>query len=346
MGRKIATVSDNMHDVQGKADMQGFFNDISKMKGFSGMTADQEQQLATAVQNGTVSSQADMDKWLANNHIISANVQTTQDNTQQYALAWNTLKDGINNTGPALAGNLAQLAGYIKSTAGSSNNISQETSTIAFEFKGGLLKTQSDLATFSSNWTTISTATKGSSAASQFYTNLLNSGAITLQTPVASVIQYWQEMSANGLKATSASYKYMQLLQAAANQPAPPPIAGSGTSSFGTHSLPHGQTKIASGGIISEEIFGVGLKSGGTYAIGEAGPEAVVPLGIGGSAAPLPVGHSGGGGGGDVTIVQVSFPNSLTFLNSANQVDELARAIESRLATVRLPHRGVRLSPH
>ena len=69
---------------------------------------------------------------------------------------------------------------------------------------------------------------------------------------------------------------------------------------------------------------------------GASGGEAAQPVSIG----------SSGGGGGDVMIVHVSFPNSLTFLNNANQIDELSKAIESRLATVRLPHRGVRMSPH
>ena len=103
----------------------------------------------------------------------------------------------------------------------------------------------------------------------------------------------------------------------------------------------------ASGGMITEHIIGYGQKTGTQYHIGEAGPEALIPLnggGPSGSLPPLPVGGGGGGGGG--VTVHVSFPNSLTFLNNAGQIDELARAIEARLVTVRLPHRGVRMSPH
>jgi hypothetical protein len=345
MGRKVTSVSNNMNDVQGKADMEQFFNNISQMKGFSGMTVTQEQQLATAVQNGTVGSEPDLEAWLANNHIIAASSKTTAANAQSFSEQMITLAQTAGQTGPALTTNLGTLAGYIKATAGASNNLALETSTAAFEYKNHVITTEPQLEQFESNWTDISTATKGSKAATTLYTNLLNSGVITLNTPVSNIITYYQEMEANGLKASVASYKYMQLLQNAANQPAPPPIAGSQTSAFGTHSLPHGQTKIAGGGIVSEEIFGIGLRSGGTYAIGEAGPEAVVPLsGGGGHAQPIPSSHGGGGGG--VVQVNVSFPNSLTFLNNANQIDELSKAIESRLATVRLPHRGVRMSPH
>lgn len=108
----------------------------------------------------------------------------------------------------------------------------------------------------------------------------------------------------------------------------------------------------AKGGLLNEYIIGIGQKTGTEYHIGEAGDEALIPLsgGMGGgTGSPLPAlplsGGSGGGGGGG-TIVNISFPNSLTFLNNANQIDELAKAIETRLATVRLPHRGVRMSPH
>jgi hypothetical protein len=49
---------------------------------------------------------------------------------------------------------------------------------------------------------------------------------------------------------------------------------------------------MARGGTITEPIAGLGLRSGRRYAFGEAGPEAVVPLGR-------------GGGGGDVQVVHV-----------------------------------------
>jgi hypothetical protein len=348
MGRKVKSVSDNMNDVQGKADMGQFFNDVSKMPGFSGMTVTQEQQLMKAVQSGAINTQSDMTLWLANNGIIAQTSKTSAANAESFSQQMITLAQTATQNGPALDSNLVNLEGYLKTTAGASNNLSGEASTLAFEFKGHAITTQAQLAAFESDWTAISTATKGSKGATTLFTNLLNSGVINLNTPVSQIITFYQQMAANGLKATTASYKYMLLLQAAANQAPPPALAGA--SSAGTKSLPHGgPPKLAGGGVISEEIYGIGLRSGGTYSIGENGPEAIIPLGkTGGSAGALPIPSSGGGGGGGGSGVQVniSFPNSLTFLNNANQIDELSKAIETRLATVRLPHRGVRMSPH
>lgn len=42
---------------------------------------------------------------------------------------------------------------------------------------------------------------------------------------------------------------------------------------------------MADGGVITEPIIGMGLRSGGTYAFGERGPESVTPLGDGGGGA-------------------------------------------------------------
>jgi hypothetical protein len=106
----------------------------------------------------------------------------------------------------------------------------------------------------------------------------------------------------------------------------------------------------AEGGLTSESIIGIGQSTGEEYHIGESGPEAILPMGKGrggGSGSDgMAIGSSTGGGSGGGTVVNISFPNSLTFLNNANQIDQLAKAIETRLATVRLPHRGVRMSPH
>jgi len=58
---------------------------------------------------------------------------------------------------------------------------------------------------------------------------------------------------------------------------------------------------MAGGGVLREPVLGVGMRSGKRYSLGEAGPEAVVPLGGHGGAR----GGAGGGGGfgiGQVTI--------------------------------------------
>ena len=54
-----------------------------RMAGFSGMTVQQEQALADAVQNGTVGSEADLETWLANNHIIAATSRSTAENSRR-----------------------------------------------------------------------------------------------------------------------------------------------------------------------------------------------------------------------------------------------------------------------
>jgi phage-related minor tail protein len=52
----------------------------------------------------------------------------------------------------------------------------------------------------------------------------------------------------------------------------------------GQHVHPGRYVPLAEGGIINEPVSGLGLRTGTRYLIGEAGPEAVIPLnGMGGS---------------------------------------------------------------
>jgi TP901 family phage tail tape measure protein len=63
-------------------------------------------------------------------------------------------------------------------------------------------------------------------------------------------------------------------------------------------SVPGPSRRMAAGGVLDEPVMGIGMRSGRSYSLGEAGPEAVVPLGghgHGGSG-------GGGGGGGGVTV--------------------------------------------
>ena len=350
MGRKIASVSDNMHDVQGLADMKGFFNDISKMKGFSGMTVQQQQALMVAVQNGTVGSEPDLEAWLANNHIIAASSKTTATNAAALAQGMITLQQTVSQSGPGLIGNIANLALELKNTSGATVNTSIEARNIAALYKKHTVTTTAQVSTVEGMYTGIANATGGSNQAQALLERSLNDGQVKIGDSVQSTIDAWKILvneGANPAKASAVQVAGAFALAAAdaallhANLQQDNNIPGV--------KLPNGKViKYATGGMINEHIVGIGQKSGTQYHFGEAGNEAVIPMSgaSGGEAAqPVSIGSSGGGGG-DVMIVHVSFPNSLTFLNSANQVDELARAIESRLATVRLPHRGVRMSPH
>jgi phage-related minor tail protein len=77
-----------------------------------------------------------------------------------------------------------------------------------------------------------------------------------------------------------------------------------------------GKKIMAKGGIIDEPVMGVGARTGREYLIGEAGPEAVVPLSGGKGAMPAP----GGGVGRQV---------SQTFIapNYIGPLDQLKRAL-------------------
>ncbi len=44
---------------------------------------------------------------------------------------------------------------------------------------------------------------------------------------------------------------------------------------------------MANGGVINEPVFGVGARSRGSYAFGEKGPEAVLPLGRSATGGPV-----------------------------------------------------------
>ena len=57
---------------------------------------------------------------------------------------------------------------------------------------------------------------------------------------------------------------------------------------------------MASGGVLTEPVAGIGLRSGQSYLMGEAGPEAVVPLS--GSTPVAGVGSGGSGGGTSVRL--------------------------------------------
>lgn len=66
-----------------------------------------------------------------------------------------------------------------------------------------------------------------------------------------------------------------------------------------------GKKIMAKGGIIDEPVMGIGARTGREYLIGEAGPEAVVPLSGGKGAMPAPGG--GGGMGASVTLVAPNY---------------------------------------
>jgi hypothetical protein len=354
MGRKITNVSDHMNDGQGVADMGQFTNNISKMKGFSGMTVTQQQALMVAVQNGTVGSEPDLEAWLANNQIIAQTSKTTAANSASLAAAMITIAQTATQTGPSLVSNINNLASELKDTSGSSVNTAIEARNIAALYKNHTVKTTAQVSQVQSMYTGIANATGGSNQAQALLEHSLNDGQVKIGGSIQSTIDAYKIMVDEGVKPSQASA--IQIAQAyklaAANAvllnadlqvalikiPAPAKnLPGGG----------QGYRYGAAGGLIDEHVIGYGQKTGIQYHFGEAGPEALVPLtgGHGSPLSPLPVGSSGGGGG-DVMIVHVSFPNSLTFLNNANQIDELSKAIESRLATVRLPHRGVRMSPH
>jgi len=61
-------------------------------------------------------------------------------------------------------------------------------------------------------------------------------------------------------------------------------------------SVPGPSRRMAAGGVLDEPVVGVGMRSGRSYSLGEAGPEAVVPLGGHGG------GRGGSGGGGGTTV--------------------------------------------
>jgi hypothetical protein len=349
MGRKITSVSDNMHDVQGKADMQGFFNDISKMKGFSGITATQEQALATAVQNGTVNSQPELTAWLANNGIISQTSGTIATNLSAIAPAFINLQQTVGQTGPGLDNNINQIAGELKSTSGNLVNLPGEALSISNLMKQGSVTTAAQVATIEGQYTALSNATGGSVSAQAFLSDQLANGNQKIGGSVQSTIDAWKILVNEGANpATASAQQVAGAYKLAAADAALLHANLQADNNIPGVTLPNGKViKYATGGMITEHVIGIGQKTGSQYHIGEDGSEAIVPLNsLGGvNAQPIPVSQAGGGGGGN-TIVHVSFPNSLTFLNNANQIDELSKAIESRLATVRLPHRGVRMSPH
>lgn len=76
-------------------------------------------------------------------------------------------------------------------------------------------------------------------------------------------------------------------------------------------------TAMADGGIISEPVLGIGARSKSSYLIGEAGPEAVVPLG-------------GGGSGGGVNNVNVTI-NALDSKSVADLMRDNPQAITGPL---------------
>jgi hypothetical protein len=350
MGKKIASVSDNMHDVQGLADMKGFFYDISKMKGFSGMTVTQQEALMNAVQSGAVGSQTDMETWLANNHIIAASAKTAAANAASFSQQMLTLSQTATQTGSSLQGNLQNLADEMKDTSGSTVNTAIEARNIAALYKNHTVKTQAQVSAVQGMYTNIANATGGSDQAQALLERSLNDGQLKVGGSVQSTIDAWKILVDEGAKpATASAIQVAEAYKLAAADAALLHANLQQDNNIPGVTLPNGKViKYATGGLINEHIVGIGQKSGTQYHFGEAGNEAVIPMSgaSGGEAAqPVSIGSSGGGGG-DVMIVHVSFPNSLTFLNNANQIDELSKAIESRLATVRLPHRGVRLSPH
>ncbi len=82
---------------------------------------------------------------------------------------------------------------------------------------------------------------------------------------------------------------------------------------------------FADGGVVNSPVLFP--LQGGTGLMGEAGPEAIMPLSRG-SDGRLGVRLGGGGGGGQVTV-NISTPDAASFKQSQGQVAALvARAVE------------------
>jgi predicted nucleic acid-binding protein len=78
-----------------------------------------------------------------------------------------------------------------------------------------------------------------------------------------------------------------------------PSIGGAGGSggsvgAANTGGLGGSTRKLAEGGVLDEPVFGIGARTGMAYSIAESGPEAVVPMGGGGSAPALGLPGTGG----------------------------------------------------
>jgi hypothetical protein len=302
------------------------FRDILEGKGTGG-----DQQNEAAAQQAA--DQAEIH--LTAQQVLSSwqTISSSTLDSQTHILAWEQLMR------PTLSGQLV---------AGSDTTVAMDD--IARLVKAHQITNATTLAQYESDWNHIQLSTgKTAPQAQTLFEQMLAAKSVTAQQAPA-YITAWNTLVKDGIDPASINAQEVatQIKLAAslvallhANLQVDNNIPGV--------TLPNGKViKYATGGLINEHIVGIGQKSGTQYHFGEAGNEAVIPMSgaSGGEAAqPISLGSSGGGGG-DVMIVHVSFPNSLTFLNNANQIDELSKAIESRLATVRLPHRGVRMSPH
>lgn len=347
----------------------GWQSIVAEGKKTPGQQAHDAGAVRTSLQNDPGSSGSNhgntsgMGNWFGAENLIIPKIHALVANVSDVNYQWAAVVQYGVKTPAQFAQFTANMPGLLKDTLQSGSNLSQATDDLGLLMQHGKIKNKGQLDQWENDWNVIQVGTgKNATYAQGIATRMEIAGTLTsAQIPAFSAA--FNALVAGGLDPASLSAKLVaqematlaqmvidakNLLNADLQNTTIPAIGKNGKSI----KLGHGSTGNytgAKGGMLTEPILGVGQKTGSTYTLGEAGHEMLIPmsgLGVGSPLPALPIGHAGGGGGGAGVVVHVSFPNSLTFLNNANQIDQLAKAIESRLATVRLPHRGVRMSPH